>query len=767
MKYMLYERLFSEMQRFRESGYEYCFGSEVPYTGANGNPFRMRFNGGDLAYGAPGSINCCTSILAAFYKESERLSGRDFATCPPNECLPFNVSNYFAINSTTATDYRKAGAFPLSRTPIDILIHDGDEYVCSDFRNMRRGDFVQIWWYGEDYPPQPIGQPQRRFFGHSVFIHDVLVDESGDVWFQLLSAQRVNDTAGVGVAGTGEAAYNATDQQIQARLYSIGRWYRYREGDTSDDYKIIPEMYVGRFKRPFPCWPCFLYDDRVAPSLGRIPLPRSLLGNDSEQEVMHVGDFTFLTPGHYNNNAEDTNSEGGGFYPIGLNRTWHGGIHLRPPKSTIQAVHAISDGVIVAARCLADDTELTQAMAEKKLFVEGSTVLPSRNFVLIRHQVKISGSDKIFYLLYMHLSGKWEPIQLPDKQNDEPDELDPVDLLDPSTPFPSPHYQLFERQIFPRWLWQSHQEPKKLTCGYRNVGKGLDAGDTVLLAYPVAAGEVIGFTEGEYIHIEIFSKEDISGGDYPEKNSIVNKDHTKCLNSMSVLQDLRIKVENFCRINNTLLNLGVVSSNVLLQGEIARFFIHGDEIDRKSLRGLVLCHTSEWSDQIEWVKFQNTEAWGYYDDAAANKLKEITKLYAWMTKDIAKHCGLPEDHILYHYHSIQFIEWLAQKVKKGEAEQLIQDTTPFLENAGKRFDVNGKMRPPQWIVNTKKAQSLALFSEPAIGSVIMPFQKETGPWEQLDEHTDDKGNKYIKVSADPARWICVKSGGEDYVKEKY
>ncbi|MBK8537090.1 MAG: hypothetical protein IPL59_19515 [Candidatus Competibacteraceae bacterium] len=82
MKYMLYERLFSEMQRFRESGYEYCFGSEVPYTGANGNPFRMRFNGGNLAYVAPGSINCCTSILAAFYKESERLSGRDFATCP-------------------------------------------------------------------------------------------------------------------------------------------------------------------------------------------------------------------------------------------------------------------------------------------------------------------------------------------------------------------------------------------------------------------------------------------------------------------------------------------------------------------------------------------------------------------------------------------------------------------------------------------------------------------------------------------------------------
>ncbi|MBK8537091.1 MAG: hypothetical protein IPL59_19520 [Candidatus Competibacteraceae bacterium] len=122
---------------------------------------------------------------------------------------------------------------------------------CSDFRNMRRGDFVQ---YGG----------MVRIIHHSQLDNhnddslDIRFSSmmcwsgmSRDVGFQLLSAQRANDTAGVGVAGTGEAAYNATDQQIQARLYSIGRWYRYREGDTSDDYKIIPEMYVGRFKRPF------------------------------------------------------------------------------------------------------------------------------------------------------------------------------------------------------------------------------------------------------------------------------------------------------------------------------------------------------------------------------------------------------------------------------------------------------------------------------------------------------------------------------------
>ncbi|MBK8535157.1 MAG: hypothetical protein IPL59_08480 [Candidatus Competibacteraceae bacterium] len=231
-----------------------------------------------------------------------------------------------------------------------------------------------------------------------------------------------------------------------------------------------------------------------------------------------------------------------------------------------------------------------------------------------------------------------------------------------------------------RWLWQSYQvtstDPNRKPAAYRRISEGLDAGCVVLLAYPVAAGDIIGFTQGKYIHIEIFSNIDFTSNDYTDKKFIDDLDTDNLFATKEILQKLKMIEED----------LSQEYDGPVLKEEIIDFFKGGDELAKMLLRGSVTRHISEWSTEVEWPKINKAEAgaaWGYYDDAAVDKLQAITKLYAWMDPTVSKHCKLADHHILVHYHPIQFIWWLARKVRIGKAQQLIQDTTPFLGNAGK------------------------------------------------------------------------------------
>src|SRR5690606_21830482 len=88
-------------------------------------------------------------------------------------------------------------------------------------------------------------------------------------------------------------------------------------------------------------------------------------------------------------NAES--QERGGWYPIGINQTWHGGIHLTAKCGT--PVRAMFDGVVVAAR-----------------FSPKPTALGHNNFIVVKRTMPIPGKTKhstpkdfIFYSVYMHL----------------------------------------------------------------------------------------------------------------------------------------------------------------------------------------------------------------------------------------------------------------------------------------------------------------------------------------------------------------------------
>lgn len=84
----------------------------------------------------------------------------------------------------------------------------------------------------------------------------------------------------------------------------------------------------------------------------------------------------------------------GGFYPFGLSRTWHGGVHLGAPAGQ-DTVISTAAGEVVAARLGAIDEA-------------GKNKLGSPNFVLMRHEWKKPDAPdtepaKHWFSLYMHL----------------------------------------------------------------------------------------------------------------------------------------------------------------------------------------------------------------------------------------------------------------------------------------------------------------------------------------------------------------------------
>ncbi|MCY1061486.1 M23 family metallopeptidase [Nannocystis sp. SCPEA4] len=93
-----------------------------------------------------------------------------------------------------------------------------------------------------------------------------------------------------------------------------------------------------------------------------------------------------------------------GFYPIGANSLWHGGIHFdMNSKATLdqeKGVRCIRDGEVVAYRI---DKEYPHVE-----FPSGERASYSRGFTLIRHKLEIPEGEPdarpklVFYSLYMH-----------------------------------------------------------------------------------------------------------------------------------------------------------------------------------------------------------------------------------------------------------------------------------------------------------------------------------------------------------------------------
>jgi hypothetical protein len=781
MKCVRYERLFVQMKSLRDLG--------LPYDLGHGIPFDQYFNGTTVfvdnectkhgqktraqlaelnharqAAGQPPmppqiphgpSVNCVTGTEASLYREWELVHAKHFAS-PADAASRIDkwLHYYWMINNDARQhpEYIQGCAYALDRHA-GVVVQDGGLSYLANPRNLRRGDAAQIWWRGVDHLVKvqvknldgspaldangnPKTKLQRDYEGHSVFIHDVMVKKGGEVWFQVLSAQAQNDTKGVGVAGSKLAKYDVT-QSVQAELFAEGRWMRYLTGwqqgqDVPNLYTDIPEIYVARLQRPFPVWPVALKDDHA----DWLPLPEATV--DAAEGT--VDRYAKATRAHEYFLNNESGSDG--FFPIGTSRAWHGGIHLHAPGARVRA---ISDGVIVAARCAAKDDDLAaQQLARDG--AEASESLPSRAFVLIRHQIMFGKTEKAFYSLYMHLDAA----------------------------LPNATDKLMEA----RWLWQARQPAPHKLAGYSaQVGKLLAQGDVVLFAHPVAAGEVIGFVCGDYVHVEVFASEDITDESYPTRKVIeAGDDPSLFSDSPKVLA----KLEDASRVVSWLAIDSAYRGNEMVGAdEIADHFQSRCELDRQAMRGVVTHHVSEWSTAIDWSEIGQQKAWAYYSEASVKKLAEIAQLYAWMSPEIASKCKLPANHQLWHYHPVVFIEWLSEQVAIGNVTAMVQDVVTFLANAGEDFDAHGADKPAtRWRIDETFQNSaghaiteLALFPGTADAPNTRPprgraLASSAGPWEQIGDPVTTTSGTFVLVELEPApRWICVSSGADTYARE--
>jgi murein DD-endopeptidase MepM/ murein hydrolase activator NlpD len=705
------------------------------------------------------SINCCTSTLSAFYREWQRLKHAGFENDNDQakaKRLPKSFHQYFMVTPKLA-GFEAGGAAACDLAAVALIVQDGGKSCLADLRDMRRGDIAQIFWKGykdayweerkikkdksgkektvwvraksepvvDDPDAKRLAPRPLDYAGHSVFIHDVL-HRNGQLYFQALSAQDNNlaagGTRGVGLAGSGRDAYAVDQAALQAELFERAKCYRYEKDNRTAPYRIVPELFVGRLRRPFPCWPVRL----KTTGANKVPLPVAFKTGDAVTNL-HDDDVSFEPGQDYRANCEQA---GSGFYPIGLSRAWHGGVHFKLPAGT--PVRAIADGVIVAARCAGKP--------------DGAG--PSRNFVLIRHQVAAGNAVKVFYSLSMHLR----------------------------------HETAGSRPFDARWLWQFDRTAR---IGKESIAhpdsEALSDGGVVCLAYPLGAGEIIGHSDGDYLHFEVVAVEDLTDGEYPDKDLVADSDGDALYDSRKLLALLESKGNLGQHLKSLAPTPGAAQSGVVLQDEIVEFFGAGCEKAREVLRGLVTRHVSEWSTAARWPELKDTAAWGYYDAATAKALQGAQERNAWLTADVARWCKLPADGVLVHYHPVVFIDWLAGRAMAGAITPVVQRVAEILDggpapapvveaddDADALADDEAQVASVRWEIDPDVGIATLALGTLGPGDGFKAVRREAGPWTQIGRpyRSPKNGSEFVKVAKNKGGlWICVRSAGRSYARQ--
>ncbi len=382
---------------------------------------------------------------------------------------------------------------------------------------------------------------------------------------------------------------------------------------------------------------------------------------------------------YYKHNETQTN----GWYPIGINQTWHGGVHIGGKRG--DKVFAMMQGVLVAAR-----------------FGRAPSKLGHNNFILLKHSVPMAQpvmpdaeevpppKNLVFYSLYMHLdtidfdkvddsSPQWvrdllkvdagktdEAAADLEKKADETDELEDiedaneVDVTDPNA--------------------------IDVKTGWLKVGdgvQGLRDGKIAKILHEkkpitIKPGDVIGRVgvfghEDDWkpqIHVEVFA-------DPTWKDAIDMGVHGRYFTELpvDVGADLFVESRDILSLFGTSKRRGTALSpqRVLDPSTIEGFWTSPTEFveEKRFTRRLVTRHVSEWSDMVDWVlSLSKAEGWDQRVVEFEALLRESSLgrdairsvlPFIWLNKDVAKHIGLDVTDwrgILDHFHPIHFLLWL-------------------------------------------------------------------------------------------------------------
>ncbi len=311
----------------------------------------------------------------------------------------------------------------------------------------------------------------------------------------------------------------------------------------------------------------------------------------------------------------------GGFFPVGPwgdTKVWHGGVHLvAKEKSSIWSPFA---GRVVAAR------------------MTKSSSFGSVNFVLVRHDMTVGPTSMRFYALYMHVY-------------DETKETDPTKS--------------------PAWMkkdsWQKALTHAKLDAKEREkVWDG--AVSVALIDEPIEAGEFIGRVgkagpdNKAQIHFEIFSEAQVF-----EKMTDAKIEAIEGATS-----------GRFCDDPNV---LGPIDTdpkdNKLSRREIGNFF--GNPGARDQFHYLATHNISEWTADPDWADSLKSEN-EYRDTKPADIDEQVASQITpglWWTAAVAHHAKLRVDGLVWHYHPIDFLGYINQKMQEAafDAAQKPPDTS--------------------------------------------------------------------------------------------
>ncbi|MBZ5689654.1 MAG: peptidoglycan-binding protein [Acidobacteriia bacterium] len=371
----------------------------------------------------------------------------------------------------------------------------------------------------------------------------------------------------------------------------------------------------------------------------------------------------------------------GGWFPVGLSRIWHGGVHLHADKG--KEVRAIADGEIVGMR-----------VGEQ----EDKKTLGSRNFVLLRHEF----DKKKYYSLYYHLDGeaadvlaktRWRrllamraqkhveavapcpflivvEITLPDgvtkKKRFKPkqqDGLSPGDLtlvsgaevdastIDDSIPTNSKVVKLTQPADTYVFTQLEGKVLSKIVAADASIASALKKNDPAGLATPVPirCGEVIGkiaapatdaraATLGTFVHVEVFSDQAFLPG--AGWQQIDAGDATKVPDRKAILDTLTAK------------NLiSPPPDKVLLEEDV---LLSEQDVFRELARAVVLQMPSEWS--MDWkAALRTPDCLTFIQDRGA--LGDKFNDYRWWD-DVKKKFALPAPKV-FHYNPIAAIITMA------------------------------------------------------------------------------------------------------------
>jgi N-acetyl-anhydromuramyl-L-alanine amidase AmpD len=392
---------------------------------------------------------------------------------------------------------------------------------------------------------------------------------------------------------------------------------------------------------------------------------------------------------------------GGGYFPVGVNQTWHGGIHV--PCAAGTAVVPLLKGELVAAHLGGADA-----------FPRG---LGSNNFVLMRHRIPLpprpvaggSGTcatgadaaaapeqvdearrnDLTVFTLYMHLDAvDWNaPPQtgifrkLPASRRDLPTPPPPAGpTLEAASPkeFPDPVAALRAGYVA---LFSPADKPEAAVV--------LNTGDVLGLA-----GE-FGDRTGDrrVVHVEVFADDRyaealdlalcgrylVPGEDDPGRDLVVR--------ARPLLEALGWESRPRKGASPKKGDVAFPATGKVLSAEdVRRFFAEAGEAERAALRRLIVRHVSEWSDRVDWIRtLLASQEWrglladeraarGLFAGEAARWLR-----FCWLTDAVAAHAGIRfrpgQEGVLAHFHPINFLAWwlyLRSAVRGKPLEDLLR-----------------------------------------------------------------------------------------------